>query len=280
MSMRCAITGAAGHVGSAIARCFRAHGWDVLGFGRRNVTYAQRVPYGLGDDPRRLPWSEVDALVHCAYDFHPKRWRKIREINVDGSIALLRAAREAGVKRAVFISSLSAFPGCRSLYGRAKLEVETAALELGWTVVRPGLVWSNTSGSLMRSLEKASRGRFVPLIGDGSYAQYLVFDEDLAELVVALCQPDAPPIARPISAAHPQRHSLRSLLQQLAGKHGNRPTFLPIPWRLMHAGLKSLETLGLPAPFRSDSLIGIVFQNPAPEFVLPELPQIMFRPFA
>ncbi|EDY18259.1 NAD-dependent epimerase/dehydratase [Chthoniobacter flavus Ellin428] len=263
-----------------MARCFRAHGWDVLGFGRRSVTYAQRVPYQLGDDPWSLPWGEVDALVHCAYDFRPKSPGKIHEINVDGSIGLLRAAREAGVKRAVFISSLSSFPGCRSLYGQAKLEVEAAALELGWAVVRPGLVWSNTSGSLMRSLERAASGRFIPLIGDGSYIQYLVFDEDLAELVFALCQSDAPSISHAISAAHPEKISLRSLLQRMADKQGNRPTFVPIPWRLMHAGLKALETLGLPAPFRSDSLIGIVFQNPAPEFALPELPQVTFRPFA
>ncbi len=54
---------------------------------------------------------------------------------------------------------------------------------------------------------------------------------------------------------------------------------MPIPWRLMYAGLKTLEILGFPAPFRSDSLIGIVFQNPAPAFDLPELPRVTFRPF-
>lgn len=263
-----------------MARGFRSHGWDVLAFGRRNVTYAQRVPYELGDDPQRLPWSEIDAFVHCAYDFRAKSWPEIREVNVDGSIALLRAARNGGVKRSIFISSFSSFPGCRSLYGRAKMEVETAALELGCAVVRPGLVWSNTSGSLMRSLEHAARRRFVPLIGDGSYVQYLVFDDDLAELVVALSQPDAPSLGRAISAAHPQKHSLRNVLQLLAGKQGNHPTFIPIPWRLMHVGLKTMETLGLPAPFRSDSLIGIVFQNPAPDFALPEFPGVTFRPFA
>ncbi|HSI14999.1 MAG TPA: NAD(P)-dependent oxidoreductase [Chthoniobacter sp.] len=278
--MRVAITGAAGHVGSAIARSFRTHGWDVLAFGRRNATYAQHVSFELGNDPRSLPWSEVDALVHCAYDFRPKSWAKIREVNVDGSIALLRAARDAGVKQTVFISSLSSFPGCRSLYGRAKMEVETAALEMGCAVVRPGLVWSNTSGSLMRSLEHATRRRFVPLIGDGSYPQYLVFDEDLAELLVALCQPGAPVALRAISAAHPEKRSLRSLLQLLAEKQGLRPIFIPIPWRLLHLGLTTLETLGLPAPFRSDSLIGIVFQNPAPDFALPEFPGMTFRPFA
>lgn len=278
--MRCAITGAAGHVGSAIARAFRAHGWEVMAFGRRPLAETQHVPYELGADPQELPWAGVDALVHCAYDFRPKGWEAIRATNATNSIALLRAAREQGVKRVVFISSLSSFPGCRSLYGRAKMEIEAAALELGCAVVRPGLVWSRNPGSLLGALERASRARFVPLIGDGSYVQYLVFDEDLAELVFALCQPDAPSIARAISAAHPEKISLRGLLRRMADKQGNNPTFVPIPWRLMHAGLKTLETLGLPAPFRSDSLIGIVFQNPAPDFALPELPQVTFRPFA
>jgi nucleoside-diphosphate-sugar epimerase len=280
MTLRCAITGAAGYVGSAIARGFQAHGWEVIALGRRPLEGARHVPYELGADPRRLPWSEVDTLVHCAYDFRPKTWVDICNVNVNGGIALLRAAREQGVKRTVFISSLSSFPGCRSLYGRAKMEVEAAALELGCAVVRPGLVWSKTPGSLLGALERASRARFVPLIGDGSYPQYLVYDEDLAELIYALAQADAPSIPRAISAAHPQKHSLRELLHRLAEKQGNQPIFVPIPWRLMHAGLKTLETLGLPAPFRSDSLIGIVFQNPAPQFDLPEMPKISFRPFA
>jgi hypothetical protein len=55
---------------------------------------------------------------------------------------------------------------------------------------------------------------------------------------------------------------------------------MPVPWRLIHCGLKTIEALHLPAPFRSDSLVGLVFQNPRPDFSLPEMPQISFRRFA
>jgi nucleoside-diphosphate-sugar epimerase len=277
--MRCAITGAAGHVGSAIARCFQGHGWEVLAFGRRSLENARHVPYELGADPQTLPWAEVDALVHCAYDFTPTNWGKIHQANVAGSIALLRAARERGVKKVVFISSLSSFPGCRSMYGKAKLEIEAAALEMGCAVVRPGLVWSKNPGSLLAALERAARSRAVPLIGDGSYPQYLVSDEDLADLVFALSEDGAPTIGRAISAAHPQKHSLRSLLEGFASRQGRRPLFVPVPWPFIYAGLKTLEMLRLPVPFRSDSLIGIVFQNPSPKFDLPEIPRITFRPY-
>jgi hypothetical protein len=128
-------------------------------------------------------------------------------------------------------------------------------------------------------LERAARSRAVPLIGDGSYPQYLVFDEDLAELVLALCEEGAPAIVRAIAAAHPEKHSLRSLLEGFARRQGQQPLFVPVPWPLIYAGLRTLEMLGLPVPFRSDSLIGIVFQNPAPKFDLPEIPRISFRPY-
>ena len=44
------------------------------------------------------------ALVHCAYDFAPRRCEDIAAINVTGSQKLLKAARKAGIESVVFIS--------------------------------------------------------------------------------------------------------------------------------------------------------------------------------
>jgi nucleoside-diphosphate-sugar epimerase len=197
---------------------------------------------------------------------------------VEGSSRLLEVAKANGVGHGVFISSLSCFEDCRSLYGKAKLLIEAEALRLGFGVVRPGLVWGNKPGGMMGSLMRvAATSKAIPLIGDGSFPQYLVHEEDLAHLVFALCQEIPPP--RAISAANGEQNSLRSLLGKIALKHGRSPFFIPVPWQLILAGLKTLELLHLPTPFRSDSLIGFVFQNPAPDFRLPELPEITFRPF-
>ena len=254
----------------------------MIGLGRRPSPQATaHVAYDLSTEPRNLPWAGVDALIHAAYDWRPLGWEAIHATNVAGSVRLLRAAMENGVRHAVFISSMSAFAGCRSLYGKAKVEIEAAARELGFNAVRPGLVWGGDSGGMLRALEGAvARSPIVPSIGGGAFPQYLVHCEDLARLAFALCQPDAAPIARPISAAHPDGISFRQLLQMLAQRQGRKPVFMPVPWRLIHFGLKTIEALRLPAPFRSDSLIGLVFQNPSPDFSLPEMPQISFRPFA
>jgi nucleoside-diphosphate-sugar epimerase len=256
---RAAITGALGYVGSAIARGFRAHGWEAMELGRR-----AEPRFELGAEPV-VDWRGVDALVHCAWDFGLKRWEEIERVNVRGSVRLLEAARNAGVARGVFISSLSCFDGCRSLYGKGKLAVEAEALRLGFAVVRPGLVYGERPGGMMGLLERAVKaGPVVPLIGDGSQPQYPVHEEDLAELVFLLCQ-TAPP-AEPVSAASGEAVPFRDLLRRLAARHGRTPFFFPVSWPLILAGLKSMEAVGLNPPFRSDSLTGFVFQNPRPNF--------------
>lgn len=258
---RVAITGHSGYVGSAIARAFRNHGWDVAGLGRTGE--GQRFELG---GRMAVDWTGVDALVHCAWDFRLRKWEEIERVNVRGSVSLMEAARAAGVRSGVFISSLSCFPGCKSLYGRGKLAVEAEAARLGYTIVRPGLVYGARPGGMMGALEKAiKKSPVIPLIGDGCYPQYPVHEEDLAELVFALCQDGGPP-REAVAAASGEAIPFRALLQRIGARHGRRPLFVPVPWRLILAGLKAAEALGLNPPFRADSLVGFVFQNPLPDF--------------
>ena len=76
--------------------------------------------------------------MHCAYDFSLLRREDINHVNVAGSERLFAAAHEAGIGTLVYTSSISAFEGCRSLYGKAKLEIERRAGAYGALVIRPG----------------------------------------------------------------------------------------------------------------------------------------------
>jgi len=278
--MRCAVTGAAGFVGGEIARHFSRNGWSVLQLSRRRPAQAEAfAPYDLASDPESLPWNEMDALVLCAWDLNAKSWEEIERTNVQGSLRLLRAAKSHGLKRVVFISSFSSFEGCRSRYGRAKLLVEAEALRLGYSVVRPGLVYRECSGGIVGLLEKAVQNlRVIPLIGDGSYPQYPVHVEDLAELVLRVCSQEGV-CEKPLSAAPSEKVSFRNLLERIAARSGRRLWLIPVPWRLIDAGLRLLEWLHIPFPFRRDSLTGIVFQNPNPDFQSPPALAVSFRRF-
>lgn len=280
----CAITGGNGYIGAKIAASLQHNGWTIREFRHTVGTSVENqkavVSYSLGSEISPASFSNVTALVHCAYDFRPTTWEDIRAVNVIGSVKLLRAAQAAGVQKIIFISTLSAFTGCRSLYGRAKLEAEKEALQIDAIVIRPGLVFGSHSGGVLGALNKVvTRSKFVPLIGNGIQRLYLAHEEDLSLLVSQVCEGEVPPLAHPIVAASENGMTLREILLTLGAAQQKNLIFVPLPWRLVWFGLRCSEIMGLPIGFRSDSLISLLNQNPNPDFALTARSGVRFRDF-
>jgi nucleoside-diphosphate-sugar epimerase len=271
---RCAVTGATGYVGSRISEYFAARGWTVFEFARRPSSPSTpsriSVPYQLDSaiHPTIFRDNGIEAVIHCAYDFRPTTWKEIRRVNIEGSARLFRAAKEAGVRKIVLLSSISAFDGCASLYGRAKLEIEKIAFDVGAFSIRSGLVFgSGPSGGMFASLRRlAAKSTIIPLIGSGEYLQYLTHEDDLCELILGICTGQISLDTTPIIAAAAQGWQLRDLLRVLAAPYHRSIKFLSLPWRIIWLGLKIPELLGIGMPFRSDSVISLVRQNPHPDF--------------
>lgn len=263
-----AVTGASGYVGGLLVDRFARNGWSVTRFSR---SPGADVRFELGGEVAAdlFRSRQIDALVHCAYDFRPVAWREIQSVNVGGSRKLLSAAHAAGVKRIVVLSSISAFPGCRSLYGRAKLEIEEQARRVGAAVVRSGLVFVDAgekAGGMYGSLMRSARASLVPLIGGGSQCQYLIHIDDLYRLIAGLASGELNPPPAPIVAASPRCWTVRDLVGALSRSQGGRPRLVSIPWRLVWLGLKAAEIAGLRPGYRSDSVVSIVYQDPHPDF--------------
>ncbi len=277
---RYALTGANGFVGGRIKSYLQTRGLAVVEWSRQPRSSEHAVRFQLGQEVNAHDFDATAGLIHCAYDFSVRNWDDIVAVNVRGSENLLRAAKAAGVERLVFISSLSAFEGCRSLYGRAKLEMEKIALSLGALVIRPGLVYGDQPGGVFGGLvTQARRARFIPLIGGGTQPQYLVHADDLAALIARYLNGDIEAPRQPVTLAHERPWPMRDLMTQLGEALGRKVRFVSVPWRLVWLGLKSLETVGLPAPFRSDSLIGYVYQNSKPDFTVAASLRASCRPF-
>jgi nucleoside-diphosphate-sugar epimerase len=249
-----AVTGASGYVGGRIAAAVEAAGHELHGL----------AGWRLGGEP---DLDGVDALVHAAWDFRARTAAEIERVNVAGSRRLLEAA--AG-RRIVFVSTLSAFPGARSLYGRAKLAVEEAARAAGGAVVRPGLVWGEPGGSLFASLGRLARLPVLPIFSDR--ALHPAHEDDVAALVVSLL--DAEPPAEPVVAAADQPLTLAQILRAL----NPRIRTVPVPWHAVWAPLRALEAAGLDPPFRSDSVLSLVSLDEQP-FAHARAPETPFRRF-
>ena len=281
-----AITGASGYVGSMLARHFETGGWTVTGFVRSaNTAGDSAVSFHLGEelDPDLFRRRQISALVHCAYDFHPVTRAEIHRINVEGSQRLLSAAHSGGVERIAVMSSISAFEGCRSLYGRAKLEIEAAAASFGALVVRSGLVYGDgppTAGGMFGNLAGSVQRGVVPLIDGGVYPQYLIHEEDLWRLLQGFFDGDIRNPGRPVVAASPRAWPLRDLLAELARRQGLHPRFMTVPWQPVWAGLRLAELAHLQVQYRSDSVESLVHQDRAPDFKSLEAVGITARPFS
>jgi nucleoside-diphosphate-sugar epimerase len=263
----CAITGASGYVGSEIAAHLIAVGWEVRALCRSAPTLRGRgfthVPFDLASGPTPEALEGADALVHAAYDFSHTRWSDIARVNVDGSRQLLRAARDAQVARIVCVSTVAAFPGTRSLYGRAKLEIEQTAIDLGASVIRCGLVWGPHGGAMFGALRRAvERLPVVPLPAPADLRLMLVCEDDLVVLLERLLDHWPDGSGKLFVAASEQALTWVELLRSLSPGAGTR--FVPIPWRIAWLGLRSVEMLGITPPFRSDSLLSLIGSDDDP----------------
>ena len=202
----------------------------------------------------------VDVLIHCAYDLTLTRPSDIKRVNIGGTRRLLHAASAAEVPRVIVLSSMSAYEGTTQLYGRAKLAIEAATLQIGGWVLRPGLVFGERAGGMVASLGRLVRLPLVP-VPIGEMRQYTVHQEDFVAVVAAAAEATEAP-TRPVGVANPDPVDFRDLLSTLASWDGRSCRFVPVPWQPLYATMRLAELLPFTLPFRADSLLGLI--RPAP----------------
>jgi nucleoside-diphosphate-sugar epimerase len=263
-----AVTGANGYVGSIIKS---ALGGDerVISLVRQPVD-TQEIRWSFSSGAELAPVlaeRRVDVLVHSAWDMTTSDAGDIERVCVEGSARLFEAARSAGVKRIVFISSISAFDGARSVYGQKKVQVEQMVQAMGGTVLRLGLVYSNREGGAFGNLRSQASKNIVPVINHGMEPQYLLSSQTLSEVCLRAARGDFDELqGAPLTLAHPQPWTFRELITHLAAMQGVKPTLVPVPWRLLYYSLRTAEKLGVKLPFRSDSVTSVVYADPRPDF--------------
>lgn len=254
-----AVTGPYGLVGSACVQHLKALGVEVRRFAHTRRADGD-VSFTLGEaiDPSVL--AGVDALVHTAYAFGLDE-EGIRRVNVEGSRQLLNAAHAADVKRIIFISSVSAFAGCRSRYGAGKLQVEETVASLGGIVLRPGLVYGGRGKGLFGTLARLTqRLPVLPVFDGGRQPMRLVHVADLAAAIEEAMS--VAPGNEPEIVAHPRIVTFRAVLETIAARQQRSIGFVSLPGRAVAGALGAFESTGLRLPFGRDNLLGLLHPDP------------------
>lgn len=187
--MKLAITGATGFVGQATLDVALAKGHSVRALTRRPQVGRDRLEWvhgtlSDGDALAKLV-DGVDAVIHIAGLTNTPDPAQFEPANVGGTANVIAAAKEAGVRRFVFVSSLSAREPSLSAYGASKAKAEELVEKssLDWTMVRPPAVYGPHDKDMFELFRSAKYG-LVPLPPKGRTS--IIHVEDLARLLVAL----------------------------------------------------------------------------------------------
>jgi dihydroflavonol-4-reductase len=115
--MRALVTGATGFVGAAVARALLREGWEVRALARKGSDRRNLQPIAVevieGDladaDSLARALGGCEGLFHVAADYRLGAFdpQQLYKTNVEGTRNILNAARDAGVRRVVYTSSVA-----------------------------------------------------------------------------------------------------------------------------------------------------------------------------
>ena len=207
------ITGATGFIGSHLAEHLTLRGDKVRCLARRSsdlsalndlnasVTIADITDKGA----LRPPLEGVDVVYHGATLVG--EWiseKDAREVNIKGTMNLLEASLDAGVKRFVHISSLAVlgvknhrntpadapYQMTSDIYSDSKIESEKMVMDfhrrhgLPVVVVRPGFVFGPHDRRFLPRILKLLQDKKFMFLGDGKNIMNLVYIDNLIDALI------------------------------------------------------------------------------------------------
>jgi NADH dehydrogenase len=217
--MRVAITGGSGFVGRNLA----ARLDDAVVISRRSGVDITDV------DALAAAFEGCAAVAHCAGINREIGDQTFRRVHVDGTAAVVEAARRAGVRRIVLVSFLRARPDCGSGYHESKWEAEEIVRRSGipHTILKSGMIY----GPGDHMVDHVTRAvRTLPLFWTVGYRERTarpVPIDDAVDVLVAALEGRIPEPT--VAVMGVDEVTLGEAIRRIARVAGRRPAFLPVP---------------------------------------------------
>ncbi len=313
--MKILVTGASGFIGCRLAQVLVDQGHQVVATGRsanevetarvaRLTAAGIRVSEGSLLDPGFADSlvTGCEAIIHLAAAQHegnvPDSY--FRDVNVEGTRALITAAIKARVKRFVYGSTIGIYGSARdseldetspprpeNIYGVTKYEAEqmvtTHAAQIEICIARISETFGPGDFRLLKLFKAVDRGAFV-MLGSGENVRQVIFVDDLARgLLLAAQHPAA--VNETFVFAGNEVMTTRTMVATVATAVGRKPSKVRIPiwpFRAAAAVLEAtLRPLGIQPPLTQRRLDfftkSFLFSTAKYQRLLGFAPQTSFR---
>ena len=269
---RILVTGASGFVGRAVVDALLARGKSVVAYVRtRSMTIAHpNLTVIQGDlfDPERLTAAMVgcDGVVHLVGIIFENRGKGVtfERVHVEGTRAVVHAAKAEGVSRFVHMSALGARLDAPARYQSTKFAAEQIVRQSGlaYTIFRPSLILG-PAGDFTQQMTAWARGQAIPWLfmpyfakgvlgtGGASRVQPVAVDDLARVLADSIDLPQS--LGRVFNLAGPAVMTWPEMYRAFSTKLLGKPVrTLGIP--LWYAGLIARVTPGFLLPFNLDQV--------------------------
>jgi NADH dehydrogenase len=237
--MKIAITGGTGFVGRHFARALIEERHEVVLIARRH-----RHDLGLGkgsgvtivtasvDDVEALEraFAGCAIVAHCAGINREIGDQTYERVHVQGTTAVIDAARRARVQKVILLSFLRARPGSERPYHDSKWRAEEIVRTSGldYTILKAGVIYGQGDHLLDHLSHALHTFPYFGLVGrnEGSVAPVAV--EDVVEILRAATLRGE--LSRStISVVGPERMSFGEVVRRVGEASGRRPRFVRLP---------------------------------------------------
>lgn len=253
--MKIAVLGSTGFVGRYIVAALHAAGHDVTALVHRRpaegvlAPRVRRVQASIDDaDSLAGAFGGSEVVYHAVGIIVESGSKTYDRTVVRGTSNVVKACREAGVRKIVYVSAAGVTPGSPSRYMQTKAQAEEMIREsgLGWSILRPSLVYGPGDGFISMLAKMIRLSPILPIPGHGRHRLQPVFVEDLAAAAVAVVTDDRG-IGRTIDITGPEILEYKAILTILRQIMRRRRLVVPIPMGLVRLGASLAEAL-LPVP--------------------------------
>jgi nucleoside-diphosphate-sugar epimerase len=219
--MRIAITGGTGFVGGHLAA--RLAPEDTVVISRRTGVDVGNV------DELAKAFAGCDVVVHAAGINREIGDQTFQRVHVDGTRAMVEAAKLAGVKRIVMVSFLRARPNCGSGYHETKWAAEEIIRRSGidHTILKASMMYGHGDHMVDHVSRAVKTWPIFATVGYGERTVRPIPIDDFVDVLIAAAEGR---IAEPtVAVMGAEELPLGDAVRRIADVVGRRPLFIAVP---------------------------------------------------